>query len=143
MNTLLWQLSWHKSCKSICGDGKVPNQTLSIFPSAQEELDNQFFWHPLSSRDLLTYTFDLFVRQNMIVNKAKTANRYWRRYVIGMLLEITGNKNLVEMPNLYSWFFFRPMFIEIMYLHHSYSHVCMYVTFNEGPSCSVICTIHL
>ena len=26
-----------------------------------------------------------------------------------------GNQNLVEMPNLYSWFF-RPMFIEIMYV---------------------------
>ena len=31
------------------------------------------------------------------------------------VLMITGNQNLVEMPNLYSWFF-RPMFIEIMYV---------------------------
>ena len=39
-------------------------------------------------------------------------------YVICMLLEIVGNQNLVEMPNIYSWFFFRPKYIEIMYLHH-------------------------
>ena len=44
------------------------------------------------------------------------------------LLEITGNENLVEMTNLYSWFFFRPKYIEIMYLHTVKSRVLTCVT---------------